>query len=217
VVIDMPVGPTAKVRSEVAADALEARFHATARALGMTLRVDRWAGAEPVGRGIGPALEARDVLEVLQGKGAQLWELRSRALTLSGALLEMGGRCPAGQGAALAAEVLADGRAWCKFQAICAAQGGLREPPVARHSEVVVAEHAGNVRRFDNRRIARLAKLAGAPAAKAAGLDLHVRLGDAVQRGQPLFTLYAEAPGELRYALDYLDSQENIIDLEQLP
>ena len=60
-----------------------------------------------------------------------------------------------------------------------------------------------------------MAKLAGAPRAKAAGLDLHVHLGDRVAAGQPLFTLHAEAPGELRYALDFLESQADIIDVDE--
>ncbi len=213
VVIDMPVGPSAKVRSAAAADALEQRFTVTAAALGIRLLTVRTDGSQPVGRGMGPALEARDVLAVLQGRAEGLADLQSRATDLAGALLELGGKAPAGRGGALAAEVLADGRAWAKFQAICEAQGGLREVPGAAHSQVVPAPFAGTVRGFDNRRLARTAKLAGAPRAKVAGLDLHVRVGVAVERGQPLFTLHAEAPGELRYALEYFESQDRIIDV----
>jgi thymidine phosphorylase len=216
-VIDMPVGPTAKVRSAAAADALERSFLATAAALGIQLRIVRAEGEQPVGRGIGPALEARDVLAVLQGRGAGLEDLRTRALTLAGALLELGGVCAAGAGVAQAAAILGDGRAWRKFQAICAAQGGMREPPAARHTQVAVADRAGRVIRFDNRRLGRLAKLAGAPRAKAAGLDLHVRMGDELRPGQPLFTLHAETPGELRYALDFLEMQPDLIELAPLP
>ena len=213
VVLDLPVGPTAKVRSAAAADALEGRFAATAAALGIQLRVLRSDGSQPVGRGMGPALEARDVLAVLERQDPALADLQGRALLLAGALLEMGGKAAAGQGAAQAAAVLADGRAWAKFQAICEAQGGLREPPRSPYLQAVHALQAGTVQGFDNRRLARVAKLAGAPRAKAAGLDLHVHLGDAVARGQPLYTLHAEAPGELRYALDYLESQADMIEI----
>lgn len=214
-VIDMPVGPSAKVRSAAAADSLERRFTVTAAALGIRLLVARTDGSQPVGRGMGPALEARDVLAVLEGRAAGLADLQSRAIALAGALLELGGKAPAGQGAALAAAVLADGRAWAKFQAICEAQGGLRRVPSSTHSQVVTAPFAGTVRGFDNRRLARTAKLAGAPRAKVAGLDLHVRIGTAVEQGQPLFTLHAEAPGELRYALEYFESQSRIIDVSE--
>jgi thymidine phosphorylase len=213
VVIDMPVGPTAKVRSPAAAAALEQRFAATAAALGIQVRIQRTDGMQPVGRGMGPALEARDVLAVLQGQDRGLHDLKERALLLAGTLLEMGGKASAGQGAAQAAAALADGRAWRKFQAICEAQGGMREPPRPRHSQVVAAQTGGTLRGFDNRRLARVAKLAGAPRDKAAGLDLHVRIGDPVAPGQPLFTLHAETPGELRYALDFYESQAGVIDI----
>ena len=103
--------------------------------------------------------------------------------------------------------------AWNLRQAICAAQGGMREPPVARHAEVLVADRAGSVVRFDNRRLGRLAKLAGAPRARSAGLVLHVRMGVRVQPGQPLFTLHAEAAGELRYAMDFFETQPSLIEL----
>ena len=212
VVIDMPVGPTAKVRSREAAASLCERLRAAAAALGLKLRIEQTDGSQPVGRGIGPALEARDVLGVLQGGGPA--DLRERAVRLAGAVLELAGAAAGGQGPAMARAALDDGRAWRKFQAICAAQGGMREPPRSSISHVVEAHAGGTVGGFDNRRLARLAKLAGAPSAPAAGLELQVRVGDRVARGQPLFTVHAHAPGELAYALDYLATQQHIVLLE---
>lgn len=210
VVIDMPVGPTAKVRSVQAATSLSARLRAAGAALGLQLRIEQTDGSQPVGRGIGPALEAHDVLAVLQGGGPP--DLRERAIHLTGAVLELAGA--AADGRSMAEMALEDGRAWRKFQAICKAQGGMREPPQSTISHVVEAQAAARVTGFDNRRLARLAKLAGAPTAPAAGLELQVRTGDRVARGQPLFTLHAEASGELAYALDYLAKQKDIVMLE---
>ena len=211
VVIDMPVGPTAKVRSALAAASLSARLRAAGAALGLELRIEQTDGSQPVGRGIGPALEARDVLAVLQGKGPA--DLRERAIRLAGAVLELAGAAASEQGTATATTALRDGRAWRKFQAICEAQGGMRDPPTSPLSHVVEAKAAATVAGFDNRRLARLAKLAGAPTAPAAGLELQVRTGDRVAPGQPLFTLHAEARGELAYALDYLAKQQQIVML----
>ena len=204
VVIDIPVGPTAKVRSTQASDSLAHRFESVAAALGMQLRILQTDGTQPIGQGIGPALEARDILRVLQRSADAPRDLRERALMVAGAVLELGAAAAAGKGAAMAAQVLDDGRAWKKFQAICEAQGGMRTPPRAAHTYEVTAGLGGTVEGFDNRRLARLAKLAGAPHAPAAGIDLHVRAGARVAPGQPLFTLHAEAPGELAYAMDYL-------------
>jgi thymidine phosphorylase len=203
VVIDMPVGPTAKVRSAEAADSLALQLEQVATSMGLQVRVVQTDGLAPVGRGIGPALEARDALAVLRREASAPADLASRALDLAGVALEFGGAAAAGRGRDLARAVLEDGRAWAKFQEICEAQGGLREPPVAAHQSDVAATRSGSVIAIDNRRLARIAKLAGAPKSACAGIDLHVRSGDFVERGQPLYTLHAASPGELAYALDY--------------
>lgn len=205
-VIDVPVGPTAKVRSDEDYRRLKELLEQVAQACGLNVQVVRSVGTQPVGRGIGPSLEARDVLAVLQGAAHAPRDLGSRAVVLAGGLLEFCGNSKPGSGEAIAHRLLASGAAWAKFQAICEAQGGLREPTSSHLREPVLAQRDGLVRAIDSRRLARVAKLAGAPTAPAAGLELHVRLGDRVEKGMPLFFLHAEAPGELNYALEYLAS-----------
>jgi thymidine phosphorylase len=92
----------------------------------------------------------------------------------------------------------------------------MRTPPTAPHQHEVAARSAGIVRNIDNRKLARAAKLAGAPDAPASGLQFWVPIGTRVERGQPLFTLHAETPGEMQYALEYIEQHPNIIDLEDL-
>lgn len=215
VLIDIPVGRTAKVRSAAAAAELQARLMAVGQALGLSVRVLVTDGAQPVGCGIGPALEARDVLAVLQGLPGAPDDLRQRAVMLAGAVLEMGGKAASGEGGGLARSVLDSGAAWAKFQAICQAQGGMREPPVAAFTHVIRALHSGEIIAVDNRGVALLAKLAGAPLAAAAGVSFHARLGTEVSAGQPLFTLHAESPGALAYAMAYAQSQEHLVTIRQ--
>lgn len=214
-VIDMPVGPTAKVRSAEAAATLSNGLVTVAEHFDIHAEVVLGDGRQPIGRGIGPALEARDVLDVLKGSRDAPADLRERALTLAGTLLELSGWSQKGAGKALATRALEDGRAWSKFQQICEAQGGMRTPPTSKFRKTLAADSEGTVEAIDNRRIARLAKLAGAPEDKAAGIDLHVRLGDSVARGTPLLTLHAEAEGELAYALNYADTNADIIRIAQ--
>lgn len=202
VVIDIPVGPTAKVRTGAAAKSLAAKLHDVGAEIGLRVRAIETDGLQPVGNGIGPALEAQDVLAVLLGSREAPEDLRQRALSLAAAVLELAGRHP--HGAMIEAlDLLESGRAWAKFQAIAAAQGGLREPPKSKHRWCLTAERNGIVRAIENRRLARAAKFAGAPRAPAAGLEIHAKLGAAVEKGQPLFTLHADAPGELAYASEY--------------
>ncbi len=209
--IDLPVGPTAKVRSEQAAHILGARLVAVGQALGIRVQTIVTDGSQPIGRGIGPALEARDVLAVLQNLPDAPDDLRQRALLLAGTVLEMGGKAPAGKGRAMAHAVLTSGLAWQKFQAICEAQGGMRVPPVAAYTHVITAAASGRVAAIDNRRLARAAKLAGAPKAPAAGITLHVALAAPVEQGQPLLTIHAESPGELAYAKTYAQAEQDMI------
>jgi thymidine phosphorylase len=172
-------------------------------------------GVQPVGRGIGPALEARDVLAVLQCAPNAPRDLRNRSVALAAALLELAGNAPEGGGAALAAKMLDDGHAWTKFQRICEAQGGMRVPPTSRQQRPMLAERSGRVGGIHNRKIARLAKLAGAPDDKAAGVDLHVAVGDPVDVGQALCTVHAGSPGELAYAYDYAAINHDIITVDE--
>lgn len=211
VLLDLPVGPTAKVRTEADADELGAHLQQVGEALGLKVRPIKTDGAQPIGHGIGPALEARDVLAVLRGDSSAPGDLRERAIMLAGALLEMAAATPAGSGEQAARAILADGRALAKFMAICEAQGGFREPPVAPLQQALASNATGVVKAIDNRILARIAKLAGAPAAKAAGLDIHVKLGDRVAKGQPLMTLHAEARGELDYALAFAGANPDTI------
>ena len=214
VVVDIPVGPTAKVRNQHTARELSEQLYLVGARLGLDVAVEITDGRQPVGHGIGPALEARDVLAVLRRDPGAPADLEQRALRLAGRLLEIARVAAPGHGQVRAAAVLEDGSAWRKFQAICEAQGGLREPPVAGHVREVAAERSGRVTDIDNRRLARIAKLAGAPSAPAAGLTIAVRLGQQVARGEPIFTVHAETPGELAYSLHYLSGQSDIVAID---
>jgi thymidine phosphorylase len=215
-VIDMPVGPSAKVRSAAAAASLGERITAVAQAMGLAVRVVHTDGSQPIGRGIGPALEARDVLAVLAQKPEAPSELRDRAILLAGEVLELGDKAAAGTGARLAAEKLGTGEALRKFEAICEAQGGMRVPAASSHHRDISAVRGGIVRAVDNRKLGKVAKLAGAPRSAAAGLEFHTRIGTRVEAGQPLFTLHAESPGELEYAANYVAANPGIVDVGEV-
>ena len=214
ILIDIPVGPTAKVRSELAARTLGTRLGAVAYALGVQAKIHLSDGMQPVGRGIGPALEARDVMAVLRGEPSAPADLRERSLSLAAEVLQFAPGAVAGATLKTARLLLESGAALRKFEAICRAQGGLREPPRAPLTHAVNAVRGGLCAALDNRRLARVAKLSGAPRAPSAGIDLHVRLGQRVESGAPLYTVHAEAPGELEYALAYAAQHPDIVLVE---
>ncbi|MCX2720932.1 thymidine phosphorylase family protein [Roseibium salinum] len=195
VLIDIPVGPTAKVRSAHAARVLGSMLISVAEAIGLHVELHRSDGSAPVGRGIGPVLEAMDVLAVLRRNADAPADLRTRAIDLAGKLLDMASGSGLRSGRDLAQSLLDSGAAEAKFMAICAAQGGFREPAPAFQSTEITAPTAGKVAAFNNRLIARVAKLAGAPRQKSAGVRLLVRSGDRVEAGEPLYEIHAETPG----------------------
>lgn len=212
-VLDIPIGPTAKVRSAGAAQVLSQRLTEVAGIFGIQTTVVLSDGSQPVGRGIGPALEARDVLSVLQNEVGASEVLKQRACVLAGALLELGGLAGKGAGVSLAIKTVDNGGAWAKFQRICEAQGGMRVPPVAKQQHPLLATATGCVKSIDNRKIAKLAKLAGAPGVRAAGVELYVEIGERITIGRHICCVHADAPGELSYALEYASTNPDIIEI----
>ena len=216
VVIEMPVGPTAKIRSEKTFLKLQEYFIIVGKAVGLNIKVLRTDGIQPLGVGIGPALEARDILSILRNEqNTSLEDLKNKALDIAGCLLEFGGKVPSAKGRELANEILKDGTAFKKFLAICEAQGGFREPSTAAYTYDVVAAHDGIVTKIDNRNLAMVAKLAGAPHDPAAGIEFFARQGMRVEIGQLLYRIHAEAKGELVYSLSYALSIPNIIQIDR--
>jgi len=213
VVIDIPVGPTAKVRSLEEALKLQYYFTVVGKAIGIHTEVIITDGTQPVGKGIGPVLEALDVLSVLQNKTDAPMDLKERAITLSAALLELSGKYAQGTETQVAKTLLENGSAYLKFVAICEAQGGFKIPVLAKHRFDSLATKTGVIHSVDNRKLARIAKLAGAPKVQSAGLLYNAPLGKKVNTGDLLFSIYAESNGELEYAKEYLNSLTALIEI----
>lgn len=215
VVIDIPVGTTAKVRSASAAGALAVLLKEVGAAFGLQVRPLFTDGRAPIGRGIGPALEANDVLSVLRADQHAPQDLRARALQIAAELHKFAGRAQNEHAALLAVtKALDSGAAWRQFTAICEAQGGMRIPGKARYTQPVTSQRTGVIVAVDNRRLAKAAKLAGAPSAPLAGISLDAHLGQAVSRDEPLFTLHAETTGQLAYAMSYVAMHPDIFEVK---
>jgi thymidine phosphorylase len=209
--LDIPVGPSAKVRSLADAQRLRKTFEFVGRALGLHVEVTITDGSQPIGRGIGPVLEARDVMAVLDNRADAPQDLRAKSIRLAGRVLEFDPDVRGGDGERLARDILDSGRAAAKMAAIIDAQGRRKVPPtVGRLVAEVPAPIAGQIVGFDHLRLARAARQAGAPASPGAGLDLLVRLGDRVGAGQPLYRLHAETPGEFELARRWVAADPGI-------
>ncbi|MFF7708744.1 phosphonate metabolism protein/1,5-bisphosphokinase (PRPP-forming) PhnN [Pseudomonas sp. NPDC007930] len=209
VIVDLPYGPRAKLKTQADAEALGELFERIGAGLGLTVKAFATEGSAPIGRGIGPALEVRDVRQVLGNAAEAPADLREKALFFASQILAWDPAVASvAQGRALAERLLASGQALAAFERIIDAQGR-REPtlpgPLTRQ---VLAAQAGTVQAIDGWTIAGIARRTGAPADKGAGLDLHCRPGQPVRAGQALYTLHANHALELDAAalLAHMDS-----------
>lgn len=214
VVLDIPFGPTVKVRSYKAALEMKQKLEVVSHAIGLQVQVLITDGSQPIGRGIGPSLEAKDVLAVITNSEDAPHDLREKSLFIAGAILELGKYCHANQGIEEARKILLSGKAEEKFFAICEAQGGFKEPQEAKYTHEIYSEYEGTVKEIDNRRLSRVAKLAGAPQDATAGIELFVKIGSKVSKKEPLYRIHAESKGILEYTLSYEKSQKDIIRIE---
>mgnify|MGYP000002161221 FL=1 len=200
-IIDIPVGPTAKVRHMRQALALRKLFEFVGDHLNIHLEVMITDGRQPIGKGIGPVLEARDVMQVLNNDPNAPADLRQKSLLLAGRIIEFDPDVRGGQGYAIARDILESGRAFAKMHEIIKAQGE-REIDLqpGKLCYQVCAERDGVVISIDNFQMSKVARLAGAPMDKKAGVDLLKKLGDKVKKGEALYQIYAEFPADFNFS-----------------
>ncbi len=169
--------------------------------LGLHLEVIITDGRQPVGRGIGPVFETRDVMQVLQGDPNAPADLRQKALRLAGRVIEFDPDVRGGEAYAIARDILDSGRALAKMNAIIDAQGRQKKrfAPGQLTFEMRSAA-SGTITSIDNLRVARVARFAGAPLVKGAGVDLFRQVGDKVKKGEPLYRVHAEVAADFRFA-----------------
>jgi thymidine phosphorylase len=200
--IDIPVGPTAKVRHMRQAQRLRKLFEYVGDQIGIHLEVIITDGRQPVGNGIGPVLESRDVMQVLQNSPDMPNDLRQKSLRLAGRMLEFDPDVRGGNGYAIARDILDSGRALEMMNTLISAQGVQSEkfePGQLTHE--LLSPAGGVVVEIDNLQMARIARFAGAPMDKGAGVNLFKKLGERVEQGEPLYRIHAEYPADFNFAL----------------
>ncbi|MCE9524288.1 MAG: thymidine phosphorylase family protein [Alphaproteobacteria bacterium] len=190
--VDIPAGPAAKVRSDMEAMRLRKLFEFVGDQLGITVEVVVTDGRQPIGNGIGPVLEARDVMAVLHNEPDAPKDLREKSLQLAARLLECDPQIRGGGGYARARELLENGAALSKMQRIIDTQGPSNlSAELGGLTTDVVAEKDGTLEGIDCLRLNRLARMAGAPVDKGAGITVFKKIGDRVEAGEPLYRIYA--------------------------
>ncbi len=209
-ILDIPVGPTAKVRSRQYANQLRKIFEYVGDRIGIHLEILITDGTQPIGRGIGPVLEARDVMSVLRNDNDAPQDLRRKSLELAGRILEFHPNVRGGRGEAIAQEILDSGKAFDKMEAIIDAQGRRKHKPrLGSMIYDVKADKDGVVQSIDNYTINRIARLAGAPLDKGAGIYLYKKAGDRVEKGETLYRIYSEFEADFNFARSFVENRSS--------
>ena len=218
VVIDLPVGRGSKIKDNNEAKELAHDFKNISEKLGIKTSVVLTDGTDPIGWGVGPSLETIDVIKVLQGDGPR--DLLDKSCTLSGILLEMCGLAKPGCGYKASIDCINSGKAFKKFEEIVHAQGGAKklkidDLPVGKHKVPIYCPMDGRVDYVSNRRIAAVARAAGAPKMQGSGVVLRCENGDKVKKGQILYEIFSDSETQLSYALK-MDKKLQPIELKKV-
>lgn len=212
--IDIPVGKTAKVKTKKHAVKLGKHFEEISRLIGIKTKIVISDGSQPIGNGIGPALEARDVLLVLKNDPAAPQDLRNKAIDMAAALLELVGDSKGKKAKQKAKDLLTSGQAFKKMEDIAKAQGLRCIDPAAiipaKHSFDVLASRSGKVSEIDNFIISKIARVAGAPADQNAGIYLYLHKKAKVRSGDILYTIYARSIENLNFAKELVEKDTGI-------
>ncbi|TWU66263.1 Pyrimidine-nucleoside phosphorylase [Crateriforma conspicua] len=162
--------------------------------------------SQPLGRSIGNANEVNESLDVLDGGGPD--EVRELTLASAEILLVQGGLATdVDQARNILTRLLDDGSAMEKFQQMVQAQGGrLPERLTLADAHVITAPESGTIAQIDAIELARVVAVMGGGRQKVddvidatVGLDVHERVGNRVETGQPIATLYQDGEPDVRY------------------
>ncbi|HWY80133.1 MAG TPA: thymidine phosphorylase [Candidatus Sulfotelmatobacter sp.] len=220
IVIDLPYGSHVKVHKRSDAEILAKKFEYLARKFKVTLQVCIHDTNQPAGRGVGPVLETKEALKVLEQKVERPLDLEEKALTLAGILLDL---ClkdapkrlrdqvkkEFGNGENWAKYILSSGHALKKMREIIDAQGGnsaiiSEDLKPGKYAYSIKAKEDGIVKEINSSNVTIIAKILGAPIQKKSGIYLHKKSDESVKSGDTIFTLYSESQRNLEEAKDSL-------------
>ena len=201
VVIDIPTGRGAKIKTIGEAQTLAQDFIEIGKRLNINVQCGITFGEQPIGCAIGPALEAREALSTLMGQGPI--DLMNKAVSLAGLLFEMMG---AKDGIQEAKKILKSGKAEKKLREIIAAQGGNADVnpediEIGNKIAEITSEQTGSIQWINNRAMAQIARTAGAPKTKGAGILLKKKLGDKVKNGDTIYQIFSKNNQKLESAV----------------
>jgi len=204
-VLDIPCGPGTKFPTPADGKKFALLFKEIAKSVGITAECALTLAHQPIGHGVGPAIEAKEALTLLRDYSAGPNSLIEKSTDLAGILLEMGGKAERGKGQDMAKEILRSGKAYEKMKQIIKAQGG--DPEITPedielgpHVKDFFATKPGHITDVNNSIINRIAKAAGCPHSKTSGVEIFKKQGARIKEGDLIFRIYSDSESKLKKA-----------------
>lgn len=209
VLIDIPYGKNAKV-SKKEAKKLKIKFEKVGKHFNLNIKVILTDGSQPIGNGIGPTLEMKDALRVLEQNNSPK-DLENKSILLAAEMLEMTRKAKKGKGKAMAREILKSGKALEKFNEIISLQGKNKNTlKTARYKHKILSKKAGKIKDINSKSISYIARVLGCPIDKTSGVYIHKHVSESVKKREVLLTLYAESNKKLKEAISIMDGVKPI-------
>jgi putative thymidine phosphorylase len=214
ILIDIPYGHGAKFDSKIKAEKLGKKFQQLGEQFNIKVKIVATDGKQPIGNGIGPVLEMKDVLAVLQNKNDAPQDLRIKSLFLASELMSL---CGIKNSKNIAQEILDSGKAYEKFKEIINAQNKsnnfdakVKNLKLGKFKKTILSKKSGKIAQIDNKKINSLCRILGTPETISAGCYLYKHLGK-VKKNEKLLTLYSESESKLKDALRFINESKPII------
>jgi AMP phosphorylase len=204
-VLDVPVGPGTKFPTPTDGKKFSLLFKEIAKNVGIEAECAMTLAHQPIGHCVGPAIEAKEALTLLRDYSAGPNSLIEKSTALAGILLEMAGKVQHGEGQKMAKDILKSGKAYAKMKQIIGAQGG--DPEITPediklgpYEKEFYATHSGHITEVNNAIINEIAKTAGCPNCKSAGIWIYKKQGAKIKEGDLIFKIYSDSQSRLKKA-----------------
>lgn len=210
ILVDLPYGEGTKIENPDDVVMLEREFKKLFKKFGIECDVIKRLVKGPDGRSVGPNLEIKEALNILERDSDKCGDLEDVVIEMAGRLFENTGKAIKGQGKKMAQRILDSGEALETFWKIAFAQGATKrvksgDIAVAELSYDLLSDRNGVVSYVDNRNIVSVARALGCPKIKEAGMRVHKLPGESVKKGDKLITIYAKTDGRLENGKGYLN------------
>ncbi|MDD3474486.1 MAG: thymidine phosphorylase [Candidatus Dojkabacteria bacterium] len=210
VLIDLPYGKNTKLDRPDDLEFLEREFKKLFSKVGINCFTIRRQIKGPEGNGVGPALEIREALRILEQSDNRSISLEETVLDMAEILLEESGRAKKGDGRKLAEQVLQEKKALDKFWEIAKAQGQDKilssdDIEIGKFSSEIKSVKEGKIVSINTRGIVDIARALGTPKIKEAGIYLNKNVGDTVKKGEVIATMYSETESRLKNGQEICD------------